>query len=170
MAYFDKLNNSIMIAIELLLSDQDLCKLLYYSEANPLSQPTIPDTNILLMKNIFPLPKSPNSEKDQKAIVNVYFYESEPYQKNSGFRKVYLVLDVMCHLDVWMIDNGLRPYSISSKIDALFNNKLVPELSINSMYFEHWGQKRYSDYFYGYHLTYRLSNDSNVGCNSSGQV
>jgi hypothetical protein len=170
MAYFSTLNSSIMVALQLLLADQELCKLLYYGEPNPLSQPNIPDTNILLMKNIFPLPKEPDSEKDQKALVCAYFYESEPYRKNSGFRQVWLCFDIICHIDVWMIDDGLRTYSISNRIDAMFNNRIVPELSINAMYFETWIQRKYSNYFYGYHLAYRLSNDSNVGCNSSGQT
>jgi len=169
MAYFNNLNNSIMVALQLLLADQDLCKLLYYAEPNPLSQPNIPDTDILLMRNIFPLPKEPDSDKDQNTILCVYFYESQPYH-NSGFRKVWICFDIICHLNAWMIDGGIRPYAISNKIDALFNNHIVPELSINAMYFEDWVNRKYSHYFYGYHLSYRLSNDSNVGCNSSGQT
>lgn len=169
MAHFDNLNSSIMTAIQLLLSDQTLCKLLYYAEPNPLSQPDIPDTNILLMRNIFPLPKEPDSDKDQNSILCVYFYESQPYN-NSGFRKVWICFDIICHLNVWMIDDAIRTYSISNRIDALFNNRIVPELSINAIYFESWVNRKYSHYFYGYHLAYRLSNDSNVGCNSSGQT
>ena len=167
-AFFSKLEEMIMLVVQMLESDQTLCKLLYYGEPNPLSQPDIPDTTVLLMNSIFPLPKSPDAEQNQKAFVNVYFYSSSPYNKNSGFREVYLCFDVICHLDVWMIDGGMRPYHISSRIDKMFNNSLVAELSINPMYFSSWKHMRYSDYFYGYHITYKLSNNSNVGCDDDG--
>jgi len=167
LAYFEKLESMTMLIVEMLLANQQLCKLIYYKEYNPLAEPDLPDTRILLNDRIFPLPKQPNSDNKQTAIVNTYFECSEPYQ-NSGFRQVFLRFDIMCSLDVWMIDNGVRPYAISHNIDKMFNDKLIPELSIKAVRFTDWKNARFSDAFYGYSLWYELSNLSNVGCEYHG--
>jgi len=164
MAYFNELNTNINIVLEYILGDQDLCKLIYYNEPNPLSQPTISDTSILLFDKIYPLPKKVLAEEEKATILNTYFYSSKPYSNNSGFRPVVLCFDIMCHLDVWKIESALRPYSISNKIDTLFNNEYNSDLSMNYIYFMSWSPMQYSDYYYGYNLKYSLSNSSNIGC------
>jgi hypothetical protein len=163
MAYFNELSNVINKMIEIILSDQELCKLIYYSEYNPLNQPTITDSSILLFDKIFPFPKQPGLQQEKGSLINTYFLSSKPWSGNSGFKKELVCVDILCHLDNWKIENGIRPYEISKRLDFLFNNKNIKEISNNRVYFDSWTNIRYSDYFYGFRLVYMITNDSNVG-------
>jgi len=164
MAYFQELNTATNVILDRIFSSQDLCKLLYYNSPNPLSQANISDTSSLLMNNVYPLPKMPDAEKDKKGILNMYFYSAKPFSRNSGFKHTYLCFDIMCHLDIWMINTGVRPYSISNEIDVLFNDQYIKDLSLRNVYWNEWSVKNYSDYYSGYHLVYALSQDNNLGC------
>lgn len=165
MAYFKDLNDKIVYITNMVKANQDLCKLLYYSENNPLDFPDIFDTQTLMLRNIFPLPKSPESVKEQISILNVYFLNSKNYSKNTGFRPVYLVFDIMCHLDIWMLNNNqIRPLSICSKIDEMFNNVVIQQVSDAAIFWDGLDMYKFSDYYYGYRLTYKISESSNMGC------
>lgn len=163
MAFFNELNEKIIKVLQLVQDNQDLCKYLYYPQKDPLQQSNISDTSILMMKNLFPLPKTPDSIIEKTSILNVYFPSSKPYRNNSGFRELFLNFDIMCHIDIWMTEYGIRPYNICSYIDTMFNNQYISDLSVNKIYFDNDGMIRFSDYFYGYRLTYKLSSESNVG-------
>ncbi len=164
-AYFSTLEIKIRKIVEKVIESQDLCKLIYYNQPNPLDQPDITDTSILIMDKIFPLPKYSFSETDKGSRINIYFKNSQPYENNSGFRQIILCIDVICHDDVWIIDNsGIRPYALSNKIDEIFNNQFVADLSMKNIFFRNWGFVEYADFFHGYTLIYELSDNSNVGC------
>jgi len=164
MAYFELLDVGINVVLDEIFNDQDLCKFLYYNQPNPLDQNTITDTTSLLLQNIFPMPKDPDAKEEKKSYLNIYFYNAKPFENNSGFKKTYLCFDIICHLDIWMINDGLRPIKICSKIDRIFNNKYFKDLSLSKIFFADWRCNKYSDYFYGYNLVYSLGQDSNTGC------
>ena len=161
MSFFQELNSNVLVIEKLLLADQDLCKYLYYNADDPLSEATIADTTILIMKNIFPLPKMPDAQEEKKAFLNYYVYNAEPWP-NSGFRKLFLSFDVICHLDLWLIKDGIRPYSILNRIDNMFNNKHIAELSSKNVFWDGLQVTKYSDKFYGYHILYDLTHNSNI--------
>jgi len=164
MAYFESLDVGINVALDEIFNNQNLCKYLYYNEKDPSSQPTITNTTSLLLLNVFPLPKDPDAKESKKSYLNIYFMSAQPYQKNSGFKKTFLCFDIICHLDIWLINEGIRPLKISAEIDRMFNNQYYKDLSTNNMFFVDWSCNKYSDYFYGYHLTYALGQDSNTRC------
>lgn len=168
MANYDELGGIIMSVIgDYIFNDQELCKLLYYNKKseNPLLELDIEKPRTLLMSNVFPLPKSPDAELDMKTILSVTFGDATPWENNRGFVKIVLRFDIMCHLEVWDIPDGLRPYKIASKIDKMFNNKAIQGLSdtkILSLGFS--PPIKYSNYYYGLRLGYQLTLPSNVGC------
>ena len=168
MSFFQELNTNIKIVEDLLLADADLCLLLYSNNINPLAQTPIVDTKVLRMVNLFPLPKMPDVQDKQKSFLNYYFDTMRPWD-NFKFRKTYLCFDVICHLDLWLITEAVRPYAILSKIDAIFNDASIKTASINSLsnkniFFDTCDMTKYSDKFYGYHITYDLTKNSNFRC------
>ena len=109
---------------EILLSDQEICKLLYYMDADPLSHSDFEDTLFLLNKNIRVVPKIPDYEEKGSFIIISFdnFYLSN----NIEFKVNNIQFDIVCPIDKWnMNDKMLRPFKIMSKIDALFNNKTL---------------------------------------------
>ena len=168
MAYFSDLNTNVKHIKDLLLADQTLCQLLYNSDSvddiNPVSATPLSDTGVLWFRNIFPLPKAPTPETDRKSILNYYFLQGSPQRRNTGFRNVELCFDVICHIDCWGINDGIRPYYICNRIDAIFNNRSDEVLTVGDTFFKSWVNMRYGDSYYGYRLIYQLGKDSNVGC------
>ena len=164
MAYFGELSTITSKLIDLILKNQDLCKLIYYNEPNPLSQPTISSTrSALLLKQLFPMPKKAPAETEQTTIVNVHLMRAELTDKNKGFADEYVAIDVMTHLEKWMIDDGkIRTYEIVNRIDNMLNNQYLSGYSMNYILLTDIKEIMYSDYFYGYRLVYKFTNNSNV--------
>lgn len=126
MARFKELQFQLDKTIDLLLSNQNLCKLLtvYQEGLNPLEQPDIPDTSELLFKNIFPLPKSLETQENQIVLLNFWFDNFRRGRENPHFKNYELTFDVLCHDDLWRIKGFgfLRPYAIHHEIDKMFND------------------------------------------------
>jgi len=162
MGYFKELNQAINKTLEILLTSNDLCKLLYYNDTNPLSQSNVSDPSSLILSKIFPFPQIPESQEDVVSLINVYFSNMQPYSPNNGAKKELLTFDIMSHLNIWTIESALRPYAILEEIDLLFNNKYYNELSMKKIFFNNCQVLRWSNYFYGFQSIYELGNDSNM--------
>ena len=130
MAYFEEcdaiLNN---IIGEKILRNQTICKLLYYYPEcadysyDPLSQPDIKDTSILLMEHVFPMPKLPDLETEQKGYMTVTISGGDKYSydSNDGYRRINIIFDIIVHLKSWMIKDSYRVYKIAEEIDKMLN-------------------------------------------------
>lgn len=145
--------------VEILLSSQNLCRLLYYDNENPLSKsnPDIDNTSILLFNNIYPLPKPPTPQENEKSYLTIHLTKAKRTDGNS-FKDYKLIIGIVCHINLWKISGGLRPLLISHEIDELFNKKRDENLSIGQVLFDDWVYQSYSDYFCGYYQVYNLTN------------
>lgn len=172
MAYYEELNPIVMGIIgERFLRNQELCKLLHYydSDKDPLSKPFIENTNSIFMKNMFPMPKLPDASTKKEAYITVVLSGGYEAEENTGFRKVNLLIDVICHLDVWIIKGGFRPYSIMHEVDRMLNNQITDLPIVNKPYLRGFQPRDYSNYFYGFQVIYELSINSNIVCNPKPQ-
>lgn len=178
MAFYEELNPILQqIISERFLRNQNLCKLLtYYPECcvephnaynyNPLLQKDIEDTNSLYMTSIFPMPKIPKTVEEKKVFLCAYFNGGYEPETNLSFRNVVLNIDIICHLDVWNIENGYRPYSIMHEVDSLLNNQLTDLPIENKPFLRGFQTRVYSEYFYGVQMLYNLKINSNIVCPS----
>ena len=101
-----------------LMNNQNLCKLLFYSDSNPLAQDPITNTKeTLYKKNIQVKPVLPKPET-QGCFINIIIEDimTSPYNK-----EIFLVnirFDILCPNDLWEIeDTQLRPFAIIEEID-----------------------------------------------------
>lgn len=173
MAYFDELNNIVIGIIgEYLLKNQNLCKLLYYypedkePNYNPLIQKDIDDTTSLMFTHIYPVPKLPDAVTKQQTYLTVTLTGGNSVDFNTGFKKVNVQFDIICHLKAWTIKNGFRPYSIASELDKMFNNQPLTIPIVNKSQYYGFRTKDYSSYYYGIQLIYEFIVNSNIECNS----
>lgn len=164
MAYFKDIGMKMNKVIQMLLSSQDLAKLLYYNEYDPLSQPDISNTGSLINTKIFPYLKYPDAETTAGSRLLLYFRDIQSYKKNIGFRELKLFIEVLCHEEVWLVDSNIRPFLIMEEIDKLFNHGEVEELSIRHIEYMTADIKKYSEYFDGFFMVYGLSDTSYIGC------
>lgn len=164
MAYFNDLGQKMNKVIELLLNSQNLCKLLYYNDKTPLSNPDISDTSTLMLSNIFPVPKYTGAQEDKSSRVSVYFRDFKIYEDNIGFVEPKLCFDVMSHLDCWMIDSNIRPFLVMNEIDKIFNNTYIKQISTRYIIRTFVDLVSYSDYWSGYYLVYSFTDSNYLGC------
>ena len=161
MGYYEELNSLVFIFINKMLENQEICKLLYYNDENPLSYPDF-NSDILLFDRINPYAKRPDPEVDKTAIVNVFLYETKPPTNNKGKRYEDFYIDVICHLDAQKVSGGIRQYSIMNKIDEMFNGKNIEGLSDQKIVDGGALLIYPSEWHTGYRMTYRLYNDANL--------
>lgn len=108
-----------------MLKNQDLLKLLYYTEPDCLKAPDLTPEQIMSLLNtkIRIVPKI-DIEKDCPTQVIITFDNFKPNDHNPQFRDHTIHFDVLCHPDHWNLGNfQLRPYKIIGCIDAMFNNQ-----------------------------------------------
>lgn len=156
MGRFQELNKNVMYLSELFLSNQNLCKLLYYNESSPLSQPDIEDTSLLLFNKLLPQPKSVDAINEKNTILTYVFSNAKLNRNNLKFKDSKLIIQIICHLSLWKIDEGNRVYLIAEEIDKILNELRNTKLSIGNVLFDSWVYREYSDQYCGYYLTYDL--------------
>jgi hypothetical protein len=159
--YYKELSYVIFRIFDLFLENNNLCKLMYYNEYNPLAESDF-NTDLLINNHLNPLPKRPESESDKRAIVNVYFGETNPPTNNKGSRTERIYIDVICHLDSWLIQGGLRPYAIMNEIDSMLNGRILIKISEQDIIDRGANIIYASDYHAGYRMIYEFYNNSNL--------
>ena len=145
---------------------QNLCKLLYYTEPNPLVQPLStpinPDrprptfesysdvTKHIINKRIMLVPKIP--EPDEVGGFVIAMLKNFAPSANKSFKMYSLVFDVIVKHDNWLLDDNLRPFSIMQQVDNLINGT---KLSIGTVEFTDSDSIVLTRDFLGYSMVYR---------------
>lgn len=129
MGRFLKLNNNIQILGMKMLQDQDLCKLIYYSDTEIINKPNVDPDDILHKRLLLFTSKLPLADQTG-TYVNIRPYRFNP--NNSGhFIISLLCFDIYVHQDIRRVifkdDNnkfisGDRALVIMDKIDSFMNS------------------------------------------------
>jgi hypothetical protein len=154
---FSELGTNIVEIIQRLLESEELLKLLYYEDDDPLSKPDVPNPNSLLFNNIYPLSKIPEAEEKQKSIISIIFTDAK-LSKNQKFKDYKIYFDIMVHVDLWRIKGSIRPYEIAQRIDDIFNELRGTELSTGKVNFCGFRSIRYNNVYHGFTLSYDVTN------------
>jgi len=156
MSRFEELNLNIDTVLMKLLSSQDLCKYLFYDEDDPMSQPNIEDTSILLFDRIYPTPVSPTITDSAKSLITIIQDDFSLAQTNTAFKTSKIIFNILCHIELWRMPGTgkLRPYSILSEIDKLFNQQRV--LGIGKLSFSNGRWIGVNDRWQGYQVAYKI--------------
>ena len=130
--YFDE-NKSSFLSLEKdfaliankIMSDQDLLKMLYYTQPDCLQADDLTGIEIVSMlhKQIKIVPKI-DIDTDCPNYIIISFDNFTPNKKNPEFMDCTINFDIFCHPDHWNMGNfALRPYKIAGRINKLFNNQ-----------------------------------------------
>ena len=117
------------IIVDMMLKNDRLKKLLYYTTEDALKKPPLTeDESLELFKkngygNIRMVPKL-YIDKDVLNYIIIKFDNFIPNMTNPEFRNNIISFDIICHFSQWQItDFQLRPYKIAAEIYSLFNNR-----------------------------------------------
>lgn len=122
---FLSIEKDLSIITNLMLKNDRLKKLLYYTTPNALDKAKLTDeqTYELFGKNIRIVPKLV-IDKTVENYVIISFDNFTPNATNPEFRDNIVEFDIICHFDQWQLrDFQLRPYKIAAEIDSMFNKK-----------------------------------------------
>lgn len=120
---FSVLGDNLFIIANKLKSNPILCRLLYYSDKDPLS-PNHPDVDgqSLLGKNIRLVPLILDSNMELESYVIAIMDDFRLNERNPDFKINSIRFDVVCPYSKWEVDEAsLRPFLIMQEIDEMFN-------------------------------------------------
>ena len=113
------------ILVNLILQNDRLKKLLYYTSEDCLSRPKLTQAQSLELfkKNIKMVPKIYVDGSVLNYIV-INFDNFTTNTSNPQFRDNIIKFDIICHFDQWQLsDFQLRPYKIAAEIDSMLANQ-----------------------------------------------
>ena len=122
---FLSIEKDLSIITNLMLKNERLKRLLYYTTPDALDRPKLTDeqTYGLFGENIRIVPKTLIDRTVENYVI-ISFDNFIPNESNPEFRDHIISFDVVCHFDQWHLkDFQLRPYKIAAEIDSMINGK-----------------------------------------------
>lgn len=114
--------------VKRLTSNQNLLKLLYYNDMNPLSQEDLTEEQIkkeVLEKLIKVVPRI-GPKETANSIISVRITNGRKNIENNEFRNILISVEIFVPLTQWMIkDSNLRPFAIMGEVQKSLDNKTI---------------------------------------------
>ena len=115
----------VSIIVDLILKNENLKRLLYYTTNDCLDKPKLTEEQSfgLFGQNIRIVPKL-EVNNDIKNYIIISFDDFVSNYNNPAFRDNTIQFDIICHFDCWNLkDFQLRPYRIAAEIDSMLNER-----------------------------------------------
>lgn len=114
-----------------LLANQDLLKLLYYTDKDPLSQPDLTEDQIqneVFGKLVKVVPRI-GPHETAHSVVALRIARGRGLAQNNEFKNVTIGIEVFVPMTQWIIkDINLRPFAIMGEVQKSLNNKKIEGL------------------------------------------
>lgn len=111
-----------------LLANDNLCKLLYYTDHDPLSQPNLTEKQKeeeIFNKLLRMVPRLRPVET-ANSIVGIFASEGQRISSNTEFKIVTIEAEIYVPVTQWLIKGtNLRPYAIMGEIQESLDGKII---------------------------------------------
>ena len=117
--------------IKRLLANQNLLKLLYYTDKDPLNHEDLTQEQIQteVFEKLIKIVPRVGPKETANSVVALRIARGSGLVANSEFKNVYLSLEVFVPMTQWIIkDTNLRPFAIMGEIQKSLNNKKIEGL------------------------------------------
>ncbi len=150
---FQVVGKNLILIANMLLNNQDICKLVYYTSNNPLNEPDLTNPDILMNKNIRVVPKVPDELTEKGSFIVVLFNSFDVNEENEKTILTEIAFDIICPLDEWMINaESLRPFLIMGEINNMLNGLQIK--GIGKLRFIGAERVSFSPVYAGYRMTF----------------
>ena len=117
--------------IKRLLANQNLLKLLYYTDKDPLNHPDLTEEQIqneIFEKLVKVVPRvGPKETANSLVVLRIARGRKTP--QNGEFKNVYVSLEIFVPMTQWIIkDTNLRPFAIMGEIQKSLDGKKIEGL------------------------------------------
>ena len=122
---FLSVEKDLNLIVSMMLKNNRLQKLLYYTTPDCLKQPNLTEKQKLALfgENIRIVPKI-EIDSNIKNYITISLNNFFPNENNPEFRDNKIYFDIVCHLDNWQLEDfQLRPFKIAAEIDSMFDKK-----------------------------------------------
>ena len=112
--------------VKRLLANQNLLKLLYYTDKDPLNHEDLTQEQIQteVFEKLIKIVPRVGPKETAHSVVALRIARGSGLVANSEFKNVYLSLEVFVPMTQWIIkDTNLRPFAIMGEIQKSLNNK-----------------------------------------------
>lgn len=111
-----------------LMANDNLIKLLYYTDKDPLSQPSLTkeQKEELVFEKLLKIIPRIGPKEDAKSIIVVRVVDGNKITSNTEFRNIKIQVEVFVPLTQWIIkDSNLRPFLILGEVEESLNGKTI---------------------------------------------
>lgn len=123
-----ELGENLQKIIKRLLANDELVKLLYYEQDDPMDQPALSveaKEKEVFEKLIKTVPRV-GTKDTAKSVIVVYVQRAGKLSGNKEFRNVRILVDVIVPLTQWYIrDANFRPFAILGQVQSSLDDKTV---------------------------------------------
>lgn len=123
-----ELGENLILITKRLMANQNLLKLLYYSDKDPLSHEDLSEEVIkeeIFEKLIRVTPKLP-PQGDAKSRIGIRLVKGIPNEENGEFREIFFSIEIFVPMTQWIIKNtNLRPFAIMGELEKSLKGKRV---------------------------------------------
>lgn len=125
------LSSNLILLLQEILSNQELCKLIEHNTSNPYTEQDI-ETNQLMLKKVFPFPFNEEVKTQEGTQLRVYYPDIQ-IKGNQVIEKPLIFFDIICSKsnDIWLINDGqpkIRPYEIASELITHLSDRSIGTL------------------------------------------
>ena len=110
-----------------LLANDNLIRLLHYTDADPLSKPALREEDKKgLLNQLICFVSTIGTRTDSRSVIVLYVPSAQGLTKNTEFKKVTIAIDVFVPITQWIIkDSNLRPFAIMGEIQNSLRGKTI---------------------------------------------
>lgn len=123
-----ELGENLQKIVKRLLANDELVKLLYYEQDDPMGQPELSmemKEQEVFEKLIKTVPRV-GTKDTAKSVIVVYVQKAGKLSGNKEFRNVRILVDVIVPLTQWYIrDTNFRPFAILGQVQSSLDDKTV---------------------------------------------
>ncbi len=117
--------------ISRLMANQNLVKLLYYTDKDPLNHPDLTDDQLRdeVFEKLIKIVPRVGPKETSHSIISVRFTRGRQNVVNNEFKNVTISVEVFVPLTQWIIkDSNLRPFAIMGEIQKSLDGKKIDGL------------------------------------------
>lgn len=128
------LSPNLILLLQEILKNQNLCKLINYNQSNPYIQPDLTNPNSLMLKKVFPFPFDTKVSTEEGTQLRVY-YQDTIFKNNQVIEDSMIYFDIICSKsqNIWLINDGdpkIRPYEIMSELITHLSDRPIETLGV----------------------------------------
>ena len=117
--------------VKRLMANQDLLKLLYYTDKDPLSHEDLTQEQIQneIFEKLIKIVPRVGPKETANSIIAIRIVRGRGLVTNSEFKNLTISIEVFVPMTQWIIkDSNLRPFAIMGEIQKSLNNKKIEGL------------------------------------------